>query len=98
MAKKKPLTINQRMNNEIDRWMELKKSYPKDGYDTIEDHLQEDEEFLEEFMQFVALVRSAKKRNYINSDKAIELIIGISYFPIGTILDAIPDEGIADDC
>ena len=86
------------MNNEIDRWMELKNSYPKDGYDTIEDHLQEDEEFLEEFMQFVALVRSAKKRNYINSDKAIEIIIGISYFPIGTILDAIPDEGIADDC
>lgn len=97
MAKKKQLTISQRLKNGIERWEQLRDSYPKLSYDNIEDHLADDEQFLDEFFAFVSIVDSALNRNYISKDRARDIINSISNFPFGAVLDAIPDEGIEID-
>ena len=97
MAKKKTLTINQRLKNEIDRWTEIKNSYPKNGYQTIEEHLKDDNEFLDDFFEFVNIVKAARKRNYINRNKFIDIINSISHYPYGAVIDTIYDRGIIVD-
>jgi len=97
MAKKKVLTINQRFKNEIARWTELKNSYPKNGYQTIEEHLENDEDFLEEFFRFINITKAVQKRNYINRKKAFDIITSISRYPFGTVYDAITDNGVIID-